>query len=242
MIRFFRTLRQRLLAENRASKYLLYALGEIVLVVIGILIALQINTWNEWRKDRVKEREVLAELTENLQRNIEELNRVMQQTRRQISARTIAFSALEQNAPYHDSLATHFLFAGLTLYKPALSRSGYELLQNQGYEIITSITLRKQIVQLFESTYATYERNLSGGNVDPLLEDMTRYFRKHFKLQHNPTRRVPVDYTMLVNDNYLIESLKAITNWENVLKSDNEVSLKETQEVLRLINEALDEE
>ena len=47
MLRFFRTLRQRLLPENRISKYLLYAVGEILPVVIGILIALQVNTRNE---------------------------------------------------------------------------------------------------------------------------------------------------------------------------------------------------
>ncbi|SDQ73879.1 DUF6090 family protein [Flagellimonas zhangzhouensis] len=50
MIKFFRKIRQRLLMENRFTKYLLYALGEIVLVVIGILLALQINNWNEYRK------------------------------------------------------------------------------------------------------------------------------------------------------------------------------------------------
>jgi len=46
MIKFFRKIRQQLLTENKFSKYLLYAIGEIVLVVIGILIALQINNWN----------------------------------------------------------------------------------------------------------------------------------------------------------------------------------------------------
>ena len=47
MIKFFRTIRQNLLSENKLSKYLIYAIGEIILVVIGILIALQINNWNE---------------------------------------------------------------------------------------------------------------------------------------------------------------------------------------------------
>ena len=47
MIKFFRKVRQKLLKENRFNKYVLYAIGEIVLVVIGILIALQINNWNE---------------------------------------------------------------------------------------------------------------------------------------------------------------------------------------------------
>jgi len=49
MIKFFRKIRQRLLMENRTGKYLKYAVGEIVLVVIGTLIALQINNWNENR-------------------------------------------------------------------------------------------------------------------------------------------------------------------------------------------------
>ena len=47
MIKFFRKIRQQLLTENKFSKYLIYAIGEIILVVIGILIALQINNWNE---------------------------------------------------------------------------------------------------------------------------------------------------------------------------------------------------
>ena len=50
MIKFFRKIRQKTLTENKFSKYLIYAIGEIILVVIGILIALQLNLWNEKRK------------------------------------------------------------------------------------------------------------------------------------------------------------------------------------------------
>ena len=53
MIKFFRKIRQNLLSENKFSKYLIYAIGEIILVVIGILIALQINNWNESEKNQV---------------------------------------------------------------------------------------------------------------------------------------------------------------------------------------------
>ena len=70
MIKFFRKIRQRLLTENKFSKYLIYAIGEIVLVVIGILIALQINNWNELQKLNEKEisvaKELYIELNENL--------------------------------------------------------------------------------------------------------------------------------------------------------------------------------
>lgn len=54
MIKFFRRIRKRLLGENKFTKYLTYAFGEIILVVIGILIALQINTWNQKRTQNNK--------------------------------------------------------------------------------------------------------------------------------------------------------------------------------------------
>ncbi len=59
MIKFFRKIRRTLLSENKFSKYLLYAIGEIILVVIGILIALQINNWNETKKEKTKLNDIL---------------------------------------------------------------------------------------------------------------------------------------------------------------------------------------
>jgi hypothetical protein len=70
VIRFFRRIRETVLLENKFSKYLLYAIGEIVLVVIGILIALQINTWNEVKKSREKEFSYLERLKEEIEDNI----------------------------------------------------------------------------------------------------------------------------------------------------------------------------
>ncbi len=68
MIKFFRKIRQQLLTENKFSKYLLYAIGEIVLVVIGILIALQINNWNQNRLANIEEKTILKNIhTEFLQ-------------------------------------------------------------------------------------------------------------------------------------------------------------------------------
>lgn len=75
MIKFFRHIRQRLLSENKFSKYLIYAIGEIVLVVIGILIALQINNWNENRKNEDLEIAYLKGIQSNLVNDIDELER-----------------------------------------------------------------------------------------------------------------------------------------------------------------------
>ena len=62
MIKFFRKIRYNLMEKNKTGKYLKYDIGEIVLVVIGILIALSINNWNEGRKERLKEINYLENL------------------------------------------------------------------------------------------------------------------------------------------------------------------------------------
>jgi hypothetical protein len=70
VIKFFRKIRQQLLTENKFSKYLLYAIGEIVLVVIGILIALSINNWNHERIESQKELVYLDNLERDLQNQL----------------------------------------------------------------------------------------------------------------------------------------------------------------------------
>ena len=62
MIKFFRTIRKDLMEKNKTGKYLKYAIGEIVLVVIGILIALSINSWNQNRLDQQDKKEILSKL------------------------------------------------------------------------------------------------------------------------------------------------------------------------------------
>lgn len=88
MIKFFRNqprrlagIRQRLVTENkpalpagRFQKYVIYALGEIILVVIGILIALSINNWNEKQKDLAQEQSILKQLKGEYQNNLEQLD------------------------------------------------------------------------------------------------------------------------------------------------------------------------
>jgi hypothetical protein len=85
MIKLFRKIRQRLLTENlpgrqagRLGKYLIYAIGEIILVVIGILIALQINNWNEENKLNDKEIGIAKELYIELNENIKSVEKQLQ--------------------------------------------------------------------------------------------------------------------------------------------------------------------
>lgn len=77
MIRFFRKIRQRLLSENKVTKYLVYAAGEIILVTLGILMALQMNTWNENRKKQIQANIYLNELKNDVQFDISNLTKMI---------------------------------------------------------------------------------------------------------------------------------------------------------------------
>jgi hypothetical protein len=78
MIKFFRKIRQNLFMGNKTGKYLKYAIGEIVLVMVGILLALQINNWNENRVAQARIDIRLTNLTEDLKTEIKEMSKVIE--------------------------------------------------------------------------------------------------------------------------------------------------------------------
>lgn len=71
MLNFFRKKRKKLVNDNKLLKYLRYAIGEIILVAIGILIALQVNIWNESRKQNIELNEYLIKITQNIREVID---------------------------------------------------------------------------------------------------------------------------------------------------------------------------
>ncbi len=77
MLRLFQAIRRDLITRKRFANYSLYALGEVVLVVVGILIALQINNWNDLRKTRALEREYLSNIRVDLVENIARIDRFL---------------------------------------------------------------------------------------------------------------------------------------------------------------------
>ena len=82
MIQFFRRIRQKLINSGKLSKYLIYALGEIALVMLGILLALQVNNWNEIRKQNDLEHSYLLALHEEFNHNLEILESVIKRNKR----------------------------------------------------------------------------------------------------------------------------------------------------------------
>lgn len=138
--------------NRRLERYLLYAIGEILLVMIGILLALQVNNWNEDRKIRILEAEILEDLLINLKRDLTDITSNIQLTTNTIRSTEILLDQIEADSPYHDSLAIHLGQSfWWTDFLP--TTSAYEVLKSKGLDIIRDKSLRTQLQELYEFSY-----------------------------------------------------------------------------------------
>ena len=166
MIKFFRKIRQKLLTENKFSKYLIYAIGEIVLVVIGILIALQINTWNNSQIDRNKEKLLLSELHEEFVNNKKQLTQVIQYheksylaTKKFIEMFPINFNEIEL-----DSIQKYYLNVGWVYSFNPSNGVINSLINTSSFEIISNDNLRKLIISWRDVLSDYKEEDISAKN------------------------------------------------------------------------------
>ena len=150
MMKFFRKIRQNLLIENKTGKYFKYAIGEIVLVVIGILIALQLNNWSEQNKSNLFEIKILSELQNDLRSNYQELSSIKKTF---IKAITKSDSLIEIIKERSFDINSHsklliYLDPG-TLGTTNISNTTYNFIENNGFEILTNDSLRISISDLY---------------------------------------------------------------------------------------------
>jgi hypothetical protein len=151
MIKFFRKIRQYQLSEGKTGKYLKYAIGEIILVVIGILIALGINNWNNAKNLSNKETTLLIEMKSNLESDLEGLKWDINKNEGLLKANRIVLKSLN-NGVYHDSLNFYYTWIkGNTVF--VKNTSAYKNLESLGINIIKNDSLRIKITNLYSTRY-----------------------------------------------------------------------------------------
>jgi len=168
MTPFFRNIRKDLADDNRPIKYLRYAFGEIILVVIGILIALQINNWNTIRKNKEREAVFVNQLAADLQNSTKDLNKVMTF----FSDRAIA-SGKVVHAFYKPSMQKNFNPMVFSIpwsnqrYMPVMG-TAKALVNSGNIDLIKSLKLRTSIISYLEK-------------VEALLADIDRYEESYYR-------------------------------------------------------------
>ncbi|TYA59667.1 DUF6090 family protein [Formosa maritima] len=174
MIKFFRKIRYNLMEQNKTGKYLKYAFGEIILVVIGILIALQINSWNEQRKQNIAEKEFLQGIKNDLVQDKQFIDIVLSRITPKIKAYNMLNKdslILSRDKPKIDSLLKIYLNLGQRTFYP-ISGSYQAAISGNEINRYTNKQLVQPIIKLYNSTY---ERLIDNGKI---LDERWSYLSK----------------------------------------------------------------
>lgn len=149
MIKFFRKIRQQLLGEGKTGKYFKYAIGEILLVMIGILLALQVNNWNEERKDRDEVRKYLNSFLSDLTVDSLNYDRMSKYMDDVIEVNNTILNKFKENKPIDEK---DFKAAFRTFTIPPIKgqNSTFNEMQSSGkISLIEDNTLKKKILQYY---------------------------------------------------------------------------------------------
>ena len=159
MINFFRKKRKSLADDNKTLKYARYAFGEIALVVVGILIALNINNWNDHRKDKVYEQEILLLINQNLKSDSLSLTKELFKSKKAIELTDKLLEEVSQKN-YNDSL-NKWMGDIISFERFKSQSSAFEVLKAKGIETISDNKLQLALISYYDDNLFKVYQSLS---------------------------------------------------------------------------------
>ena len=256
MIKFFRKIRQNLLSEGKTGKYIKYAIGEIILVVIGILIALQLNNWNESRKTKLLEIEIYKEIKDDITVSLLDLERGRSQHDRRIVTNSKIRDHIINERPFNDTIAIYLIDADSDdQFFP--KTSGFEALKSAGLETLSNDTLRQKVADLFQLSYIRIMG--MGRDKAPIRNfQFLQPYQKYLKLDKNNKgyrnyaendsvlyyKPIIKNYELFMKDDQLVKDLQEaiflrifkLGNYTDVLDRSNELLFEIDEELKSLEN------
>lgn len=151
MIKFFRKIRQNLLSEGKTGKYFKYALGEILLVVIGILIALQVNNWNEERKNQLLASNILRDFISDVKKDSIDLAYHIEFSSQELNHHN---SVIERSRNKKANLDT-LVFLGKNVFKPhwvapiSYNSTTFQSIKSSGKLELLPEKIKKEIINYY---------------------------------------------------------------------------------------------
>jgi len=153
MIKFFRHIRKSLIEKNQMGKYFKYAIGEILLVVIGILIALQINNWNQAKKDRKLEKQYYCRLLEDVRQDYSNYEYSLELLNERIDANNIMIQRLLDDTLPLDSITPNLLRSvKFSNRNYRATTDALEDIKSSGnLNILTDLSIKNKLASYYES-------------------------------------------------------------------------------------------
>ena len=260
MIKFFRHIRKSLLMENKTGKYFTYAIGEIILVVIGILIALQINNWNENRKDRILEHELLSQLQSEFKSNLEQLDQKIRLRDNMLSASLILLDYIDNPEKRHKDSIIKYM--GRTVTAPTFDPIVNDIISSGSIRLLQNTHLKEklsrwtsEIIQVTEEEQA-WLKYRSNGYMATLLEYrllrtlIAQYWKdgvidsfhldQGTKTEFNITKsKKEVDFSKLLDHSNFEDHIAECASFSKLINSQSYSLRNRITEILDLIEQEL---
>ncbi|EPR73980.1 hypothetical protein ADIWIN_0940 [Winogradskyella psychrotolerans RS-3] len=207
MIHYLRLIRQRLLSENKFSKYLLYAIGEITLVVIGILIALQINNWNDNRKQQIQEQKLLVSLKSDFLESKNRLQQTMYMQKNVIRKSSELIKMYEGKIPRasNDSIKNFIVYGAQSWYRAEFLTGAYDAYISTGNaELLCNNQLRKMLAEYFSIVKLGFEDQDNSMNLLNNMQNISAPVSAHLELT-KARKRIGLDTLRSPKENMAID-------------------------------------
>ena len=200
--------------KNKETRtFWIYAFGEFVLVFLGILIALQVDNWNQDRRVRKLESEMLRELLANLRSDQIDVETNIRMHETATSSTRMILDFIDENKPWHDSLASHLgnLNIGSIFWE---NISSYESLKSLGIDLISNDSIRQQITHLYSVSY-DYIATLEEISLTHTFEILNASVAKLLYMTYPEWSYVPLDVSALKADNEFRHNLTLYLNFHD---------------------------
>ncbi len=179
MITLLRRIRQRLLSQNRFSKYLVYAIGEVILVVIGILIALQINNWNENRKNTIKAESYILNIKEDLKKDTISFNKAINNLKLAVASTEFLLNIKEFKDYTFDSLVNKL---PIVYYEYDLNIQTFDKLVNSGITNLGGDTELFDDINNYYTTTSNYYYSVRNWDIKETTKDNDLFLNNNFEM------------------------------------------------------------
>lgn len=138
--------------DGRSFRLLTSTVGEITMVMVGVLLALWVQNWNDERKDVIKEGKLLHEMRHNLDSDLRDCRENIVANQRYLRASTAVLKQLTERTPFTDTLRLHYgnIFGNTTL---VANTSAYDNLKSIGFSLIRNDSLRGLVTKLYSERY-----------------------------------------------------------------------------------------
>ena len=232
MIGFFRRIRKKLADDNKPMKYMRYAVGEIVLVMVGILLALQVNNWNEQRKMDLKEKSFLVVIHEEFLKNKIQLDLALSQHKKALQSceKLIALFPLDVKTNNLDSIGLYIYNSkNAPTFNPSQG-SINSIISTSSFDIIHNNELRNLLISWPDLLIDYQEDEIEARRtLDNLIDP---YFSKNFDYNFNlrdkrnkleSLESLELEYLIKIRHQYILYIIGERSQLPTLTKSISEI-------------------